>query len=335
MFSFFIYLIIALIINFFIKKKKYLQSYSGSSHQVLTNSSVPLTGGILFIVPFFWIFYESFSFFYVIFFILFIIGFLSDTNTLTSPKKRFLLQLTLILFFIFMKKLEVFPTRIDFIDKYFENTYASYFFTAFCLMILINGSNFIDGLNGLLLGYFLIILFILYQGNLIDDLGLTDSNEKNLLILFLFIFFLNLLNQLFLGDSGAYSISFFIGFILIYIYNLTNQITPYFIILLLWYPCFENLFSIIRKIFTKKNPLEPDNEHLHQYLFIFFKNKFKLKNIFSNIFSSLLINLYNLTVFFWASKNLNITIFQINLIIFNVLVYLGLYIILKKLILKK
>ena len=37
-------------------------------------------------------------------------------------------------------------------------------------MILINGSNFIDGLNGLLLGYFLIILFLILLdlGYLID-----------------------------------------------------------------------------------------------------------------------------------------------------------------------
>ena len=37
-------------------------------------------------------------------------------------------------------------------------------------MILINGSNFIDGLNGLLLGYFLLIIFILlsHQEYVID-----------------------------------------------------------------------------------------------------------------------------------------------------------------------
>ena len=58
-------------------------------------------------------------------------------------------------------------------------------------------------------------------------------------------------NQFFLGDSGAYFLSFFIGFILIEIYNANLKISPYFIILLLWYPCFENLFSIIRKLLRK------------------------------------------------------------------------------------
>ena len=80
------------------------------------------------------------------FFCLFVIGLLSDLNILSSAKKDFL-QLILILLFVFISKLEVLPTRIDFIDKNFKNTYTSYLFTVFCLMILVNGSNFIDGLN--------------------------------------------------------------------------------------------------------------------------------------------------------------------------------------------
>ena len=120
-------------------------------------------------------------------------------------------------------------------------------------MILINGSNFIDGLNGLFLKYFLLILFILYKLNLLTILGFSDQYLYNFFIILIFIFVLNFINQLFLGDGGAYSLSFLFGFVLIYIYNSTKLITPYFIILLLWYPCFENLFSIIRKVSTKKS----------------------------------------------------------------------------------
>ena len=73
-----------------------------------------------------------------------------------------------------------------------------------------------------------------------------------------------------MGDNGAYSLGFLIGFILIEIYNSNKEISPYFIVLLLWYPCFEILFSIIRKILFKINPLKPDTGHLHQKLFVFF-----------------------------------------------------------------
>ena len=89
---------------------------------------------------------------------------------------------------------------------------------------------------------------------------------------------MNFSNQLFLGDSGSYSLSFVTGVTLINIYNLNQQITPYFIILLLWYPCFENLFSIFRKIISKKNPLKPDNGHLHYHLYSFLLKNISLQN---------------------------------------------------------
>ena len=149
-----------------------------------------MTGGIYLIVPICIFFFDNFLFFSIIVFILFLIGFVSDTNILSSPKKRFLLQLILMLIFVFTNKLQVFPTRIDFIDENFNNTFFSYLFTVFCLMILINGSNFIDGLNGLLLGYCSIILFFLLKLNLFDSFSIPNDFIVYLLILMLFIFFL-------------------------------------------------------------------------------------------------------------------------------------------------
>ena len=119
-------------------------------------------------------------------------------------------------------------------------------------MILINGSNFIDGLNGLLLGYFSLIIIFLLILILSTLWRFSETVIRSYFIVIFFILLLNFFNQLFLGDSGAYSISFLVGFLLIEIYNNNQNISPYFIIVLLWYPCFENLFSIIRKILEKK-----------------------------------------------------------------------------------
>ena len=119
-----------------------------------------------------------------------------------------------------------------------------------------------------------------------------------------FILILNFCNQLFIGDNGAYSLSFLVGCLLIKIYNLNNFISPYFIILLLWYPCFENLFSIIRKIIYKKNPLKPDNAHIHHYFFKFLKNKLNLNKLWANNLSSFIINSFNLVILYAGSLNL-------------------------------
>ena len=58
-----------------------------------------------------------------------------------------------------------------------------------------------------------------------------------------------------LGDAGAYILSFFVGYLIIKCHNFNPNISPYFFITLLWYPCFENLFSIIRKLKNKFSPL--------------------------------------------------------------------------------
>ena len=326
----FIYSVLILLINIFLIKNNTISNKLLSEHQSFANHFVLPTGGIFILLPMIYLLYPNNLFLILIFSFLFLLGILSDLNILSSAKKRFLLQFILISIFVILNKLQVLPTRIEIIDNVIEDTIFSYLFTVFCLLILVNGSNFIDGLNGLLLGYLSFIIVTLYQVELIQTLDF--SVEKfNIFILFIFfILLLNILNQLFLGDNGAYPLGFFVGFILIEIYNLNDKISPYFIILLLWYPCFEILFSIIRKIILKKNPLEPDTGHFHQNLLLFIKNKFNLNILKSNIISSLLILLYNLLIFYLASMAINHTSYQITLILISVLIYCVFYFLLKR-----
>ena len=81
----------------------------------------------------------------------------------------------------------------------------------------------------------------------------------------------NYKNYLFLGDNGSYLLGFFYSITLIDFYDINQSISPFFIILLLWYPSFEILFSILRKFILGRSPLKPDNLHLHHLLFNFFK----------------------------------------------------------------
>ena len=68
--------------------------------------------------------------------------------------------------------------------------------------------------------------------------------------------------------------------------HINNDISPYFFISLIWYPCFENLFSILRKLNREFSPLKPDSKHLHQLIFFFFTKKFNFELILTNNFSS-------------------------------------------------
>ena len=299
-------------------------------HQKFLNNSIPLTGGIFILLPIFLLFYNFYPYMIMSFFLLFLLGLFSDLNILAKAKYRFLIQFIIISMFVIFTQLEVLPSRIEYIDNKFQNTFYSYFFTVFCLMVLINGSNFIDGLNGLFLGYNIIILLVLINLDLLGLVGISNESFYILLSILSFLLLLNFSNKLFMGDGGAYSLSFLLGYILITIYNKNQIVSPYFIIVLLWYPCFENLFSILRKFLINKNPMKPDNSHLHHYLYMLIKKKLGLNNLLSNNLSSLMINSFNLFIFYFASLNLYHTQTQLIILFLSIITYLIIFFTLKK-----
>ena len=80
-----------------------------------------------------------------------------------------------------------------------------------------NCSNFLDGLNGLLSGYYLFVLGSLFYLNFsYDEINMSHHELTNLIFMTLIIFFmLNIFGLIYLGDSGSYVISMIVGFILI------------------------------------------------------------------------------------------------------------------------
>jgi len=326
-----IYLVTILIANFILKKINFIPNYSGHSHQAFTNTkNIPLTGGIFILFIFYFLFFENINLL-IFFSIIFLIGFAGDKNYLVSPTKRLFLQVVSVTMFLYFFDLSITNSRIDFFNLLLGNIYFSYIFSIFCILVLINGSNFIDGLNGLLLGYFIIVLYIVFKINLFDQFELSQNEIFFLFFSLTLLLLLNYIGFFFLGDSGSYLIGFILSFILISLYNLNETtITPYFIILLLWYPCFENLFSIIRKNKKGISPINPDNKHLHQLLFVFFKEKLNIRKNYLNPLVSILINLFNFIIIFSASSHPNSTKYQILYLAISILLYLIIYILLNK-----
>jgi hypothetical protein len=107
--------------------------------------------------------------------------------------------------------------------------------------------------------------------------------------------------------------------------NLIRYISPIFVLLLFWYPAFENLFSILRKIVTKKNAAKPDNLHLHQLLFSSLNKKNNKEIIYNNTLTGNIINFFNLISFAVASKFYYHTVYLFYLTTFNILVYIIVY----------
>jgi UDP-N-acetylmuramyl pentapeptide phosphotransferase/UDP-N-acetylglucosamine-1-phosphate transferase len=216
--------------------------------------------------------------------------------------------------------------RVNFIDKNLLSIQlVSLIFTAFCVLILINGTNFIDGLNTLAAGYFaslfLIIIFISTKKNLYTD---VNGMKSFLFILLIFLLF-NFFGKSYLGDGGSYFLAFFASKTLINFANNNEFLSPYFVILILWYPAFENFFSIIRKFFLKKSPYKPDVMHLHQLIYIFFLNKNLISKRYLNTFTGIVINMYNFLIMCIGCLYYTRTSINIILILFNVFVYIVVY----------
>ncbi len=326
MINIFLFIVLMIIANIFISRLNLLPNYSGNDHQTFANDgNVQLTGGIYILFTFVLLFFGNLS---LICFLssIFLIGLASDKNLLVSPKKRLILQLIIVISFVYEFNLIIFETRIELIDSLLNYNLIAFTFASFCILVLINGSNFIDGLNSLLLGYFIIILLIIFKLDLLSQIGLNQDNTYFLFSILFVLLLLNYLNFLFLGDSGSYLIGLFLSFLLISIYNMnTNNISPYFIIVLVWYPCFENLFSIIRKKIKNVSPTYADHKHLHQLIFIFAKRKSTLEKKYLNSIVSFFINLFNFLVLFFASLHYNNSTIQVSILVFCITIYLILY----------
>ena len=318
--------LLILILNFFFNKNNLLQSLTGDNHQkFVEKKNIPLTGGIVIFLSSLFIINFKLQIFYFIFISIFIIGLLSDIKFLKSAKKRFLLQILTIFLFVVYYDFNISNTRVFFIDFFLEYKFFSYIFVSFCLLIVVNGSNFIDGLNGLILGYYTIIITVILYLGLAESFYNLESFLINYLIVLIYLLIFNYMNKLYLGDSGSYFLGLTSGILLIILYNNIEKISPFFIVLLLWYPCFENLFSILRKYKFSSSPLKADNKHFHQLLFNYLKKKFNYSNLFINNLSGILINLFNFIIFFIASKDIFNSRLQISLIFLCILIYGYLY----------
>ena len=324
-------LLFTLIVNFFLKKTEILLDKKYSNHKNLTgNEEVPLSGGIVFLSSILIFYQTEFYQFKIVLFAIFLVGIISDINLISSPLKRIIIQLFIVSIFLYMDPTYIYSVRIEMIDYYLQNSYLGYFFTLFCFTILINGSNFMDGINILVIGYFLIVTSIIVYLSNNFNLELNIHLVKTVLLALSIIFVFNFFGKLFLGDSGVYTISFVIGYILINFSSDNHIVSPYFVVCMLWYPAYENLFSIIRKKFNKKSVTEPDKTHLHQLLYIFIKNKFSYPVKIINTLTGLIIILFNLLILIVGVKYFNDTQKLITLILLSVVFYNYTYYYLKK-----
>lgn len=235
----------------------------------------PLLGGVLILINVaIYVFYELFIFSNLYFFtnnsdvlifflfciMFYLIGYLDDKYQI-KPNLKLLVYIFLIIILMILDK-DLIIRNIDFtFNKFIFNFYNySYFFTILCFLLFINSFNMLDGINGQASSYCLFVLLslIFLQVNSILFLSL-------IIPLVIFIFY-NFKEKMFLGDSGTILLSFILGYFFIKSHNIGIQIYSDEIFLIMMIPGFELLRLAVQRLYKKKHPFSPDNNHVHHLL---------------------------------------------------------------------
>ena len=220
---------------------------------------------------------------------LFLLGYLDDIKIKINPNIRLTLMIIFLIIFIIFLPINIYNIDLIFLNSWLENKIFSIFFILLCFLFIINGANLIDGFNGLLTINLLIINSFLLFINLDNNhLEFSFFLTAQIIILISFLLFNFPKAKMFLGDSGSYLFGSLIALNTIITNNLNTHISSFFFCILLFYLFFEVFFSFIRKIYQKKSPVLPDNEHLHMLSFIKVSQIFEANK--ANYINSIVIN---------------------------------------------
>ena len=207
-------------------------------------------------------------------FLFILMGFIDDSINFNYISRLIFQIFTIIIIVSF------FDLRIQYLGNYhltgdliFLNSQLSIIFTTLCVVLMINAFNFIDGidmLGGLIFISFLVFSY-LYSKNL--DIYLIVTLLVPIII---FLFFNNPLQKkykIFLGNNGSYYLGYLISILSIH-FSQSKEINlePNYLIWILSYIVFDFCSVLIIRINKGKNIMKTDKSHLHDILYLKYKN---------------------------------------------------------------
>ena len=147
--------------------------------------------------------------------------------------------------------------------------FVAIFITCFAVGGVANAFNIIDGYNGLSAMVGVIILTgIAYVAFQVSDYSIMISALAMIGALLGFLVWNYPRGFIFLGDGGAYLVGFWIAELSVLLTSRHAEVSKWFPLLLCFYPIFETLFTIYRRVILKGvHPGMPDASHLHQLIY--------------------------------------------------------------------
>lgn len=141
--------------------------------------------------------------------------------------------------------------------------------TCFAVGGVANAFNIIDGYNGLSAMVGVIILCgIVYVAFQVGDHAIMIAALSLIGALLGFLVWNYPRGLIFLGDGGAYLVGFWVAELSVLLTTRHPEVSKWFPLLLCFYPIFETLFTIYRRVILKRvHPGMPDASHLHQLIY--------------------------------------------------------------------
>jgi len=243
-----------------------------------------------------------------------IIGLKEDLLHNTSPKSRLFSMLMCCLIFFYINPIKFPVLDIPLLGSVINFYPISIIFFTFSILVVMNGMNLIDGMNGLL-GFtsFFLLLAIAIIAFKVGDLNIMEIAIIFASPLIIFLLFNFPFGKVFMGDLGAYFYGFLIAVLTIILFGENKNLLTWAAVLILFYPCMELLFSFIRKIKNHKSPFDADAKHLHTLINIKLR-KFTNSLLISNFLTTLILFVFWLTPFvvaFFGLLNLSHIFFLI------------------------
>jgi len=197
--------------------------------------------------------------------LLFAVTLLEDLGYAVSPRIRLLIAMLAALLVIVL--LEVWLTRIGiaFIDPALNLWFFGVPLTLIATAGVANAFNLIDGVNGLAVltaGSAALALFAIA-----DAAAFHDMSQLTLLFLAALAGFAVLnfpFGLIFLGDAGAYTLGFILSWFGISMVLNIEELTPWAILLVMFWPVAETVFSMYRRSRRRTGTMQPDRIHMHQ-----------------------------------------------------------------------
>lgn len=276
--------LVSLVVIFILIRYEHLHSHVTSDHDLIGvqkfhATPVPRVGGVAVIIGILCgegvkYFLEpevaSFGFLVIVAAIpAFTVGLLEDLTKRVSVSKRLLVT-------VFSAAaggliLGGWITRLDIpsVDYFLSIGLVSVLLTCFAVAGVANAFNLIDGYNGLASGVAVIILCgLAYVAQQVGDQYVMITVLASVGAILGFLVWNYPSGFIFLGDGGAYLIGFLVAELSVLLVARNPQVSPWFPLLLAFYPIFETVFTIFRRVVIgKTHPGLPDAAHLHQLIY--------------------------------------------------------------------